>query len=243
MDLNNKKILIAGGAMGIGRATALCCAEAGASVIIADFNNEAGHALAKELAACFIQVDVSNEDSVKAMYTEIENQFGSLDVLLHTAGVMKGAHIPMDEFTLDTWRSVIDINLTGSFLCAKYAVPLMKKAGQGVIVLTSSIAATAGSSSFAYGSSKGGVTSLGLTLAKKLEADKIRVNVLSPGDIDTGMKRTVLQAEAERKHGDPAAFNTIVNDSNLGKPEGVAKVLAWLASDDADYVRGLISTR
>jgi NAD(P)-dependent dehydrogenase (short-subunit alcohol dehydrogenase family) len=242
MSLKGKTVLIVGGAAGIGLATAQLCANHEAKVIIADLNESAGTAAAKAINATFFQVNVSDEPSVKAMFERVEQQVGRLDVLLHTAGILKGAYVPLEDFSLDVWRSVIDINLTGSFLCSKYAAPLIKKAGRGVIVLVSSIAATAGSSSYAYGSSKGGVTSLGITLARKLADDNIRVNVVCPGNIDTAMKRSVIAAEAEQK-GAPAKFEQMVADSNLGTPEGVAKVLAWLASDDAEYVQGAIFTR
>jgi 3-oxoacyl-[acyl-carrier protein] reductase len=109
-----------------------------------------------------------------------------------------------------------------------------------VIILVSSGAAVGGSSSVAYGASKGGVNSLGITLAAKLAPENIRVNVVMPGNIDTGMKRSVIAAEAEKSG---KSLEDAVAASKLGVPEGVAQVLAWLVSDDADYVRGMITTR
>jgi NAD(P)-dependent dehydrogenase (short-subunit alcohol dehydrogenase family) len=110
------------------------------------------------------------------------------------------------------------------------------------MVLVSSQAATGGSSSFAYGASKGGVHNLGITLANALAADNIRVNVLAPGNIDTQMKRSVIEADVLRK-GAAETMEQAVAEARLGAPPGMAKVLAWLASDDADYVRGVITTR
>ncbi|HLY27447.1 MAG TPA: SDR family oxidoreductase [Aggregatilineales bacterium] len=242
MDLSNKIILVVGGAAGIGAATVSECAARGGAIIVADMNEAEGQTVAKSVGGLFVKVNVASQDSVQSMYQQIEERHGRLDVLLHTAGIMQGAHVPLAEFSLETFNTVINVNVVGSFLSAKYAVPLMKKAGKGTIVLVSSIAATAGSASFAYGTSKGGVTSLAITLANKLAPDNIRVNTLSPGDIDTAMKRSVLAAEAERSGG-AKQFEAVVGQSNLGKPDGVAKVLAFLASDDADYVRGLVSTR
>ena len=242
MNLRDKVILITGGATGIGRATADLCAAEHARVIVADINDEAGEEAARMLNGTFVHVNVSDEASVKAMVEKIATQFDYLDGWLHAAAILKGAHVALDEFTFDTWRSVLDVNLTGTFLCAKYAAPLLKGSGRGVVVLISSIAATLGSSSFAYGASKGGVQSLGITLAQRLAPDGIRVNVVSPDSIDTQMKRSVIAAEAERR-GDPAKFDAIVRNANLGQPEGLAKVLAWLLSEDADYVRGTIFTR
>jgi NAD(P)-dependent dehydrogenase (short-subunit alcohol dehydrogenase family) len=233
MNLAGKIILVVGGAAGIGRAAALLCAARGAQVIVADLDTAGGEAAAATCHGIFYQVNITDESSVKAMYTAIDQRFGRLDVLLHTAGILKGAYVPLEEMTLDT---------LGSFLVARNAAPLMKKAGKGVIVLTSSGAATGGSSSFAYGTSKGGVNSLGIVLANALGSQNIRVNVVAPGNIDTAMKRSVIAADLERR-GEPQNLENAVASSNLGEPEGVAQVYAWLASDEADYVRGLVSTR
>ncbi len=240
MDLTGKVILVVGAAAGIGQATAALCAKRGARVILADLNEMAGQQAAATIAAPFIPVDVTDEQSVQRLFAQIDQRFGHLDVLIQAAGVLKGAFVPIEEFTLETWRTVMDVNVTGSFLCAKNATPLLKKAGRGVILLVSSGAAQGGSSSYAYGSSKGGVTSLGVTLAGKLAPDHIRVNVVHPGNIRTAMKLSVIEADA-RMRGESA--QKLTAESNLGEPEGVAKILAWLASDDADYVRGFVFTR
>jgi len=242
MDLKSKIILVVGGGSGIGRATVALCAERGAAVIVADKDEAAGQSAASAAGGVFIPVDVSSEDSVKALYARIEADYARLDVLLHTAGILLGAHVPLDEFTSDTYRKVWEINTLGTFLSAKYAAPLLRRSSRGVLVLVSSAAATGGSSSFAYGASKGGVHNLGITLTNALAADNIRVNVVAPGNIDTAMKRSVIEAEVQRK-GQPEKFEQAVADSKLGTPEGMAKVLAWLASDDAEYVRGVVSTR
>jgi NAD(P)-dependent dehydrogenase (short-subunit alcohol dehydrogenase family) len=244
MDLNNKNILVVGGASGIGKATAEVCAARGASVIVADYDQASGTQTAAAIAAPFVPVNVADEASVKAMFAWIAGQYDHLDVLIQTAGVLKGAYAPVEAFELETFQNVIDINATGSFLCAKYAVPLIKKAGRGVIILVSSVAATGVSSSVAYGTSKGSVSSLGVTLARKLAAEHIRVNVVHPGGIKTNMKLSVIGREAEL-HGQSGerAMAQAKSGSELGEPEGVGKILAWLASDEADYVRGFLTTR
>ena len=244
MDLSNKTILVVGGASGIGRATAEVCSARGASVIVADYDQASGTQTATAIAAPFVQVNVANEASVKAMFAWIAEQYDHLDVLVQTAGVLKGAYVPVEAFELETFQSVIDINATGSFLCAKYAVPLIKKAGRGVIILVSSVAATGVSSSVAYGTSKGSVSSLGVTLANKLASEHIRVNVVHPGGIKTNMKLSVIGREAElRGQSGEQAIAEARAGSLLGEPEGVGKILAWLASDEADYVRGFLTTR
>ena len=242
MDLAGKAILVVGGAAGIGAATSRLCAERGATVLVADRDEAAGAAVARDCRGAFIPVDVADEASVRRMYARVAETPGRLNVLLHVAGVLKGAHVPLEEFTLETFHEVLDVNTTGCFLCAKHAVPLLEKAGGGVIVLVSSGAATGGSSSFAYGTSKGGVNSFAVVLANALAPKNIRVNVVAPGNIDTGMKRSVIAAEVERR-GKPAELERAVTAAGLGSPRGVALVLAWLASDDADYVRGIVTTR
>jgi NAD(P)-dependent dehydrogenase (short-subunit alcohol dehydrogenase family) len=195
---------------------------------------------AAAINAPFITVDVTSESNVQALFEQVNEKYGRLDVLIQAAGLLKGAFTSIEELTFDTWKLVMDINVKGSFLCAKHATPLLKKSKRGVLILLSSGAAQGGSSSYAYGASKGGVTSLGVTLAGKLAPDNIRVNVLHPGNIRTPMKLSVIEADAQKRG---ESMDKLVAESNLGEPEGMAKVLAWLVSDEADYLRGNIFTR
>ena len=243
MDLQNKTILVVGGAAGIGQATARLCAERGANVIVADFNAAEGTATAQAINGAFIQVDVTNEVSVQTMCQRIEQSHGKLDGLIQTAGILKGAYVDIEDFTLATFREVLDVNTVGSFLCAKYAVPLLKRGQLPVIILISSPAAYGVSSSYAYAVSKGGVSALGTTMAGKLAPEGIRVNTVFPGGINTYMKRSVIEADATRQGQDPQAAVNEAIQAGLGEPIGVARVLAWLASDEADYVRGSVTTR
>ncbi|MEZ4861114.1 MAG: SDR family oxidoreductase [Caldilineaceae bacterium] len=243
MDLQHKTILVVGGAAGIGQATANLCAERGASVIVADFNEADGATTAQAINGAFIQVDVTDEASVQAMCWRIEQSHGKLDGLIQTAGILKGAYLSIEEFDMATFRQVLDVNTVGSFLCAKYAVPLLKRGQLPVIILISSPAAYGVSSSYAYAVSKGGVSALGTTMAGKLAPEGIRVNVVFPGGINTFMKRSVIEADATRQGQDPQAAVDAAIQSGLGEPMGVARVLAWLVSDEADYVRGSVSTR
>lgn len=243
MDLQNKTILVVGGAAGIGQATAKLCAERGASIIVADFNERDGVATAQAINGTFIQVDVTNEASVQTMCQKIEQSHGKLDGLIQTAGILKGAYVDIEAFTLATFREVLDVNTVGSFLCAKYAVPLLKRGQLPVIILISSPAAYGVSSSYAYAVSKGGVSALGTTMAGKLAPEGIRVNTVFPGGINTYMKRSVIEADAVRQGQDPQAAVNEAIGAGLGEPIGVARVLAWLVSDEADYVRGSVTTR
>ncbi len=240
MDLTGKIILVVGGAAGIGAATATVCAERGAAVLIADLDEDAGRQIAARAGATFIPVDVTNEASVQTMAAQVEKAYGQLHVLVQTAGILLGAYMPIEELTSEMFRSVWEVNVTGTFLCLKYTVPLLKRSRKGVVLLLSSPAANLPSSSYAYGASKGGVQAFGIAAAQKLGEEGIRVNLVAPGGIDTGMKRSVIAVDAQKRGVD---YEKSVANSNLGAPEGVAKVLAWLASDEADYVRGLVSTR
>jgi NAD(P)-dependent dehydrogenase (short-subunit alcohol dehydrogenase family) len=236
--LHDKVVLIVGGAMGIGLASAALCVQRGAQVVIADFQADAGQRAAAEIGADFVQVNVADEASVSALCEQVRARHGKLNALVQTAGVLRGPFVDIADFSADLFRSVFDINVTGSFLCAKHATPLLKAAGGGVIVLFSSQAATSASSSYAYGASKGAVTSLAITMAAKLAPDNIRVNVIAPGNIDTAMKRGVIDAEVALKGAGAEQAKL-----TLGNADGIAKVVAFLVSDDADYIRGVVITR
>ena len=208
--------------------------------MIADLDAATGSQTAKDIGASFYTVNVADEVSVQAMANYLDQMYSKIDVLIQTAGILSGAYTPLEQFTAETFRAVLDVNITGTFLCVKHLVPLLRLSKRGVILLIASDTTSSSYSSFAFGTSKGGVTSLAATLAKRLENDNIRVNVISPGNIDTGMKRAVIAVEAERTG---INFEEAIRNSKLGSAEGIAKILCWLASDEADYVRGVITTR
>ncbi len=244
MRLKNKNIVATGGASGIGKAAARCCAREGARVAVVDLDGAGIERAVREIESAGgnaegFQADLKEEDQVRALFKNIGQTFGHIDGLIHAAGILEGALVPVDEFEAFTWDRVIDINLKGSFLAAKYTVPWMKKAGKGVIVLIASGAGVkGGSSSVAYGSSKGGVHGLSLVLATQLGNRNIRVHGVCPGGIETPLKMRVVQKQADAAGRDVAHMA-----AGLGDPEGVGKILSFLVSDDADYVRGSIFTR
>ena len=243
MNLENKTILVVGGAAGIGQATALLCAERGATVIVADFNETEGKATAQAANATFVGVDVTDEASVAAMCASIAQTHGKLDALVQTAGILKGAYVILEDFELATLRQVLDVNTVGSFLSAKPAAPLLKRGTLPAIILISPPAACGVSLPYAYAISKGGVSALGTTMAGKLATEGIRVTVLFPGGINKYLKRLVIEENARRMGEDPKAAVDAAAQSGVGEPLGMAKVLAFLVSDEADYVRGSVSTR
>lgn len=244
MELSEKTVFITGGAAGIGRATALRLARAGAVLVIADTSDAEGEGLAAELAeagvrAQFLPCDVTSEAQVSAALERVRQEYGRLDVLINSAGILQGAFKQADELDLETFRRVLEVNVTGTFLCCKYALPLMQPGGV-VICLSSGGGVRGPSSSLAYGASKAGVHGFGLTLQAQLEARGIRVHLVCPGSIDTPMKRQNLRDAAAVRGDDPEQF---LAAARLGDPDGVARVLAFLASDDAEYVTGTIFTR
>ncbi len=247
MRLHEKVIVITGGASGIGGATAVVCAQEGARVVIGDINIADGSEIVKKIIggggqAKFVQTDVTQDSDAGRLIEQAESSFGSLDVLITCAGILQGAMVPVENFDETTWDRVLGVNLRGTLLCTKHAVPAIKRAGGGVILFVSSVAGViGGSSSVAYGASKGGVHGFGLTLMD-LAGESIRVNVVCPGSIDTPLKRTAIAdiAEMAGESGEDAVSSA---RPGLGDPEGAGKILAFLASDDADFVRGTVFTR
>lgn len=244
MRLAGKVVLITGGAAGIGHATALRLAGEGAAIHIADLSADAGEALVAEIEAsgsraAFTPCDVTREEDVQVVTEAVRRQFGALHVLINCAGILQGAFQQVEDLEWETFRRVLDVNVTGTFLFCKYAVPLMAPGGV-VICLSSGGGVRGPSSSLAYGASKAGVHGLGLTLQAQLEPRGIRVNVVCPGVIDTPMKRQNLRDTAAATGQD---LEQVLATTKLGDPDGVARVLAFLASDEADYVTGTLFTR
>jgi NAD(P)-dependent dehydrogenase (short-subunit alcohol dehydrogenase family) len=248
-DLTGKVIVVTGGAQGIGGAAARICAERGGQVIIADWNPATGAnaaAILHELGftASFVQTDVRSSEAVQKLMDDVKAQYGRLDVLVCAAGIFKGAYQPPDELSIEDFDAVVDVNLKGVFLCTKFAMPLFDARGGGgtIIIVGSPAGVTGASGSLAYGASKGGVNGYGMTLARHIAKREIRVNVICPGGINTELKLGVVEAEA-RLHG--KSVETAVSEAKqqLGDPEGVGRVIAFLASDEAQYVRGTLYTR
>ncbi len=244
-DIRGKVILITGGAQGIGGATAQLCAERGARVVIADIKSD-GEDLAATIRAnggdaVFHQIDVRVAEQVEALFTNVAESHGGLDVLINAAGILQGQYLQPEEFPLEVFERVMDINVKGTFLCTKYATPLLAQAKKGVMILIASGAGViGGSSSIAYGTSKGAVNGLGMVLASHLANRGIRVNVVCPGSLNTEMKRGVIAKQAELNGRDA---EDMIEAAGLGDPIGVARLLAYLASDDGDYVRRNLFTR
>ncbi len=248
MDLRGSVILVTGAAQGIGAATARLCAARGATVVLADVRGEGAAEVAATIRdtgglADSGQVDVRDDGQVAALLAGVRERHGRLDTLICAAGVLKGAYQQPEELSIEDFELVLDVNVKGIFLCTRHAAPLLEASGRGVIILIASGGGVRGpSSSLAYGASKAGVNGLGLTMEARLAPRGIRVNVVCPGAIATEMKLGVIAIEAERAGRSPADAVARAQQE-LGTADGVARVIAFLASPEADYVRGTLFTR
>ena len=246
VDLSGKRIIITGAATGIGRATTLRVSANGAKIAAFDVNDEDGTATIGEANeaggdARYWHVDVRDETAVASVVDEAAAWLGGVDVLIHVAGVLQGAATELDEFPEDIWDTVLDINLRGSFTICKYVTREMKKQDKGVIILTASGAGvTGGSSSLAYGSSKGGVHGLSLVMASHLAKYNIRVNDVLPGSVRTPLKIANVE-DMHEAHGGSGNLEEKIDA--LVSPDDISKVYAFLASDEASMVKGSVSTQ
>jgi len=248
LDLSNRVVLITGGAQGIGEATAQLCAARGAQVVIADVKQDVGERAAAQIrenggTADFFRTDVRDPVQVSALIDFTQQRHGRLDTLICAAGVLRLPYVQPEDFPLEEFAFSLDVNVIGPFLCAKYATPLLVDSKRGVIIIVASGAGVIGaSSSLGYGSSKGGANGLGMTLGAHLSGRGVRVNVLCPGNIVTEMKLNVEIANAERS-GASVDEALATAHQNYGTPMGVARVIGFMISDEADYVRGNVFTR
>ncbi len=245
--LVGQKALVTGGNSGIGKGVAIGIGKAGADVVV---NYVAGKEAAQEVVdeikadgsnAIAIKADVSKEDQVQAMFKQMIDEFGTIDILVNNAGLQRDA--AFDEMTLEQWNFVINVNLTGQFLCAREAVREFKRRGvvksiscsAGKIICMSSVHEVIPWSGHAnYAASKGGVMLLMKSLAQELAPHRIRVNSIGPGAI-----RTPINTEAWSTPEAYEALMKLVPYKRIGEPDDIAQTAVWLASDAADYVNGI----
>lgn len=245
-QLQDKVAVITGGARGIGGATAKRFAGEGARVVIGDLRESDGDETVNAIKAAggdaiFIKTDVTQEEDCRRLAGAAAERCGRLDVIVTCAGILQGAYTALEELELEVFERVQAVNVRGTFLAIKHAVPHLKRVGGGVVLCISSGAGVrSSSSSIAYGTSKAGVHGMVVTLQPRLEANGIRIHAICPGSIDTPLKRENV-ADGARAAGRDA-LQALAN-AQLGDPDGVAKVLTFLASDEAEFVRGTIFTR
>lgn len=235
--------LVTGAGSGIGRASAIAFADAGASVAVCDVAEEAGEETVRIIKraggeAFFIPMDVSKSEGVRAATTKVLDIYGRLDFAHNNAGIPGDQRLTAD-YAEETWDRVIAVNLTGVWLCMKYEIPLMLQQGGGSIVNTSSIGGLVAVAAIgAYTASKFGV--IGITKTAALEyADKgVRVNAICPGWVDTAMTlREAADAQMSIEEYRSMAGG-MVPIKRMGKPEEMADTVVWLCSDKATYITG-----
>jgi NAD(P)-dependent dehydrogenase (short-subunit alcohol dehydrogenase family) len=239
MSLVAKVAVVTGGARGIGAATAIALADAGARIVIGDLEAEAGRATADAVGGEFVRADISRAADAEALMNAAVDRFGGLDVLVNNAGVVLAKSAL--ETSEEEWDRVLAINLKGAWLCARAAVPHMIRRGGGAIVNVASNAGLVGfPNAAAYCASKGGLAHLTKAMALDFAPFKVRVNAVCPGHTRTPMADSFVASQA-----DPEAFldDFVRLQHPLGRmaePEEIAHCIRFLAGDDASFVTGAV---
>ncbi len=237
------RVLVTAGAGGIGRAIAGAFAEAGARIAVCDIDDAALAEFRQELPGhAAFECDVSDEDEVDDLFDDVAEALGGLDVLVNNAGIA-GPTGPAETLTLEDWRRTLDVNVVSQFLCARRAIPMLRKSGGGTIVNLSS---AAGKFGFAhrtpYSASKWAVVGFTRSLAIELGPDNIRVNAILPGAVDGPRIRRVIQAKAASK-GVPVADmeKLYTRQASLGRmveAQDIARMAVFLAGPGGRNVSG-----
>lgn len=236
--LNGKVAFITGAASGIGAATARLFAREGAKVAIADIRGEMAEATAAKIRAeggdvIAITTDVTDSAQVKASVDRTVSTYGKLDILFSNAGVLMPDTVESDSDA--SWHQSVSVNLTGNYLCCRHAIPELKKNGGGAIVITSSISGMLGEKmSASYNTTKGALINLTRHLAIEYAGDRIRVNCVCPGWVDTPFNNPIYEMTDLEKE----SVGETIPLGRQGEPEEIAAAVLFLASDEASYVTG-----
>ncbi|MFN0132257.1 MAG: SDR family oxidoreductase [Phycisphaerales bacterium] len=248
--LKGQTAIVTGASSGIGRGIANALCAAGANIIVNYIGPESdAEAVVHEATHCgcahrgkavAVKADVSDEGQVQAMFSQAIDEFGTVDILINNAGMQQDA--PIEKMSLAQWRKVIDVNLTGQFLCAREAIREFKRRGvkpgvscaAGKIICVSSVhEVIPWAGHVNYAASKGGVMLMMKSMAQEVAPWRIRVNSICPGAIRTPINRAAWET--------PEAYNDLMRlipYKRIGEPEDIARLAVWLSSDEADYITG-----
>ena len=236
MRLDGKRVIVTGGAGGIGRAIARRMATAGARVAIADLDESKAKSVAAAIGPehLSVGVDVTSLDAVTAMVAEVERQAGGIDVVVHAAGIAMLRDVL--EVAPADWKRVIDVNLMGTYhVCLAAARAMVaRQAGGSLITISSAAADRPSRGATAYGAAKGGVVALTKALAVDLASRAIRVNSIAPGPVDTEMARSEHQSDFR------VMFEKMIPMHRYARADEIAAAALFLASDEASYVTGSV---
>ena len=245
--LTGQRALVTGASSGIGKSIAIALGQAGADVVV---NYVSGPQAAEEVAeeirasgsrAYTHRTDVSNEDQVRAMFRKMFDELGTIDILVNNAGIQKDS--PFDQLTLADWQLVLNVNLTGQFLCAREAVREFKRRGivreisaaAGKIISISSVhEVIPWAGHVNYAASKGGVMMMTKSIAQEVAPHRIRVNSIAPGAI-----KTPINVEAWETPEALEELYKLIPYKRIGLPEEIGRAAVWLASDLSDYIHGI----
>ncbi len=232
--LEGRVAVVTGGASGIGLASVQRLASEGAKVVVADLDIVAGEKAAAEVDGLFVEVDVTDQTAVEALFAQAKETYGKVDVAFNNAGISPPEDDSILTTGIDAWRKVQEVNLTSVYYCCKAVLPYMLDQGRGSIINTASFVAVMGAatSQISYSASKGGVLSMTRELGVQFARQGVRVNALCPGPVNTPLLQELFASDAER------AQRRLVHVpmGRFGEPEEMAAAVAFLASDDSSFM-------
>lgn len=237
--VEGKVAIVTGAVMGLGQGTAILLAQQGAKIVVSDLMEDAGQQTVETIKkqggdAIFVKTDVSSSADVQNLMKTCARKYGTLDILHNSAGVwLQRREGPVHQVEEDVWHKTIAVNLTGTFLCCKYGIPLMMEHKSGSIINMSSIAGITASNNHSYSASKGGVVSLTRSIAVSYAPYGIRCNALCPGMMETPMTQIIRTDDDWR-----ASYMKKTPLGRFGTTTDVAYLVLYLASDESAYVTG-----
>ncbi|OBI95123.1 3-oxoacyl-ACP reductase [Mycobacterium sp. 1465703.0] len=232
--LADRVAVVTGAGGGIGLAAARRMHAEGATIVVADIDDDAGGAAADELSGLFVRTDVSDEDAVNAVFDTAAQTYGRVDIAFNNAGISPPDDDLIENTELPAWQRVQDVNLKSVYLCCRAALRHMVPAQKGSIINTASFVAVLGSatSQISYTASKGGVLAMSRELGVQFARQGIRVNALCPGPVNTPLLQALFAKDPER-----AARRLVhVPVGRFADPDEIASAVAFLASDDASFI-------